>query len=143
VNFRQRFLRYGIGVFIGVILSALFFSGRSCNDWLPAKRIKARMQLDGVSPDAYLSCLMQCEGPTAASREVLMTWLLNSEIQWSLSEPRGSQPCYHLKMPLDCPFSSMKICFSNDEGELSQAVLSEDIALNSACSCALATDAGQ
>ena len=37
----------------------------------------------------------------------------------------------------------MKICFSNDEGELSEAVLSEDIALNSACSCALATDAGQ
>ena len=143
MNFRQRFLRYGIGVFIGVILSALFFSGRSCNDWLPAKRIKARMQLDGVSPDAYLNCLMECEGPTEASRERLMEWLLDSEIEWTLSEPRETPPCYHLKMSSDCPFASMKICFADDAGNLGQVELREDVAPGVSCSCAPLMDAGQ
>ena len=71
-NFRQRFLRYGIGVIIGVILSASF-SGRSCNDWLPGKRIKARMQL--IQPDAPLQCLLDCEGPTRADG-TRSQWLL-------------------------------------------------------------------
>lgn len=112
MNFRQRFLRYGIGVIIGVLLSALFFSGRSCNDWLPGKRIKARIQLEGVQPDTVLQCLLDCDGPTQADPNQLMQWLLAAEINWSQSAARQERPCYLFEMPTACPFEELTVCFS-------------------------------
>lgn len=134
MNFRQRFLRYGIGVFIGVILSAVFFSGRSCNDWLPEKRIKARIQLDGVVPDFRLQCLLDCEGPTRGSHSSWMAWLLAADINWSESTPRETPPCYRLDMAADCPFESMTVCFTEGSGTLGDAVVREATA-EGACDC--------
>lgn len=131
MNFRQRFLRYGIGVIIGVILSALFFSGRSCNDWLPGKRIKARMQLEGIQPDAPLACLLDCEGPTRADAHQLMQWLLEADINWSESAARGERPCYLFEMQDSCPFKTLSVCFSEHSASVGMAILREA----TACPC--------
>lgn len=125
VNIRQRFLRYGIGVIIGVILSALFFSGRSCNDWLPGKRIKARMQLEGIQPDAHLQCLMDCDGLTRADGPQLLRWLLAADINWSKSTARGERPCYLFEMQEDCPFTSLTVCFSERTASVGMVVVRE------------------
>ena len=134
VNFRQRFLRYGIGVIIGVILSALFFSGRSCNDWLPGKRIKARMQLEGIQPDAPLQCLLDCEGSTRADGNQVMEWLLAADINWSESAAREERPCYLFEMQEECPFETLTVCFSEHSASVGMAVVRE------ATDCPCATD---
>jgi len=131
VNFRQRFLRYGIGVIIGVLLSALFFSGRSCNDWLPGKRVKARMQLEEVQPDTFLQCLLDCEGPTKADSNQLMKWLLAAEINWSESAAREERPCYLFEMPAECPFAELTVCFSEHSASVGMPYLREAVS----CGC--------
>jgi hypothetical protein len=117
VNFRQRFLRYGIGVFIGLLLSVFFFQGRGCNDWLPEKRIKSRMQMDGVRPSEALVCWMQCdESPAQASMAELMQWLMESNINWSASTPRSIPPCYILDTDPSCPLRQLEVCFGSESG---------------------------
>lgn len=133
MNFRQRFLRYGIGVFIGVILSALFFSGRSCNDWLPGKRIKARLQMEGFQVDGPLQCLLDCEGVTQANSNQLMQWLLDAEINWSESSGREERPCYIFDMATDCPFAKVSACFSEHSASVGMAVLRQDSDVNCPC----------
>ncbi|MDA8606577.1 hypothetical protein N9L13_06050 [Flavobacteriales bacterium] len=117
MNFRQRFLRYGIGVFVGLLLSIFFFQGRGCNDWLPEKRIKSRMQLDGVLPSEALACWMECAGgPAQASNSTMMQWLLESEINWSESRPRQEPPCYILDTAPGCPLRQLEVCFGANSG---------------------------
>ncbi|HBP45863.1 MAG TPA: hypothetical protein DD635_08150 [Flavobacteriales bacterium] len=125
MNIRQRFLRYGIGVIIGVSLSALFFSGRSCNDWLPGKRIKARLQMEGIQPEMGLQCLLDCEGPTRADGDQVMQWLLAADIIWSESSAREERPCYQFKMQEECPFESLTVCFSEVSTSVGRAVVRE------------------
>ena len=122
MNFRQRFLRYGIGVIIGLFLSFFFFGERGCN-WMPSKRIKSRMQLDGVVPDAQLSCLIDCEGLAPNSMQDVEAWLLDCEVNFSASHPRQNIPCYHLEMPEESPFTSLQVCFLDSVGLLSNPVL--------------------
>lgn len=117
VNFRQRFLRYGIGVFIGLMLSVFFFQGRGCNDWLPEKRIKSRMQMDGVRPSEVLTCWMQCdESPAQASMSDVMQWLMESDINWSASTPRSVPSCYILDTAPSCPLRQLEVCFGSKSG---------------------------
>ncbi len=40
MNFQQRFARYMVGIFIGVLVSFMLFGQRSCTNWLPGKRIR-------------------------------------------------------------------------------------------------------
>ena len=134
MNFRQRFLRYGIGVIIGVILSALFFSGRGCNDWLPGKRIKARVQLEGIQMDAPLQCLLECKGTTYTDGNQVMQWLLAADINWSESAAREERPCYLFEMQADCPFETLTVCFSKHSASVGMAVVRE------ATDCPCATD---
>ena len=134
MDLRQRFLRYGIGVIIGVILSALFFSGRSCNDWLPGKRIKARIQLEGIQPDAPLQCLLECEGSTRADGNQMMQWLLAADINWSESTAREEHPCYLFEMKAGCPFETLTVCFLEHSASIGMAVMRE------ATDCPCATD---
>lgn len=120
MNFRQRFLRYGIGVFLGLLLSVFFFQGRGCNDWLPEKRIKSRMQMDGVRPSEALMCWMNCtEDHSEVSMSQVMQWLLDAEINWSASSPREVPPCYVLDTDSSCPLGKLEVCFSLKSGTVS------------------------
>jgi hypothetical protein len=117
VNFRQRFLRFGIGVTIGLMLSVFFFQGRGCDDWLPEKRIKSRMQMDGVRPSEAMACWMQCDGgPAQVTMSEVMQWLLEAEVNWTASSPREEPPCYILDTAPDCPLRQLEVCFSLDSG---------------------------
>lgn len=81
------------------------------------------MQLDGVVPDARLSCFIDCEGLSPNSMQDIEAWLLDCEVNFSASHPRQETPCYHLEMPKVAPFSSMEVCFLDSVGILSNAVL--------------------
>jgi hypothetical protein len=134
VNFRQRFFRYGIGVAIGLMLSIFFFQGRGCSDWLPEKRIKSRMQLDGVRPSDPLACWMQCDSDAVdVTISELMQWLLESEVIWSASSPREETPCYTLYMQDNCPVRQLEVCFGPEMGTINLTAAS-GIGLDG-CSC--------
>ena len=116
------------------MLSVFFFQGRGCNDWLPEKRIKSRMQMDGVRPSESLACWMQCaESPARASMSDLMEWLVGSKINWSASTPRSVPSCYILDTDPSCPFRQLEVCFGSKSG-IVDLTSASDLPLD-ACDC--------
>ena len=132
MNLKQRLLRYGIGIFIGVLLSLAFFSGRGCNDWLPEKRIKARMQLDGIRPDSTVACIIRCHQNTTQDAMSLESWLMEAEIDWSESGPRETPQRFVFLMPVAAPFVKLECHFKEGIGWITSPEFRDGIEM---CSC--------
>lgn len=91
MNFKQRLLRYGIGVFLGVLISLYFFGGRGCGDWMPTSRIKADIQRGGIVPDEKTRCELHCVGMSVEDLELLV---LNGTVNVGASSPRETPRSY-------------------------------------------------
>jgi hypothetical protein len=122
VNFKQRLLRYGSGVIIGVLFSIVIFSGRGCSDWLPEKRIKSRIQLNSIELDDVVSCAIKCWQEETGKTSPLENWLLDAEINWSMSGPRETPQRYVFNLPDESPLESVECRFTQKSGEITGAV---------------------
>ena len=60
MNFTQRFQRFLVGIFIGVILSFFLFGNRNCNIWLPSERVRFMINEKVLRVDANADCLRAC-----------------------------------------------------------------------------------
>tara|TARA_B110000503_G_scaffold115765_1_gene174324 strand:+ start:1058 stop:1480 length:423 start_codon:yes stop_codon:yes gene_type:complete len=140
VNFKQRLLRYGSGVIIGVLMSVVLFSGRGCSDWLPEKRIKSRIQLDGIELDAVVSCAIKCWEDEQGKASPLEAWLLDAEIDWALSGPREMPQRYVFNLPNEAPLQSVECQFSETRGMITAAVFRSNA---DRCQCANTAVAGE
>lgn len=60
MKFTQRLSRYLVGVFIGVLLSVMLFSNRSCSGWLPNQRVLDRLKDQPCHVSEHATCLMRC-----------------------------------------------------------------------------------
>lgn len=60
MNFTQRFQRFLVGIFIGVILSFFLFGNRNCNKWLPSERVRFMINEKVLRVDANADCLRAC-----------------------------------------------------------------------------------
>jgi len=94
MNFRQRLSRYGIGIFIGVLLSLFFFSGRGCGKWLPGNRVMQEINEKVVHKTPRFDCLMQCYEYSEADFEDA---LLSSEVVFPKSETRANPRKYYIE----------------------------------------------
>lgn len=95
MNFKQRLLRYGVGIFLGVLISLYFFGGRSCGEWMPTARIKADIQLGGIMPDAKTKCELECVGMSVTDLEALV---LAGKVDLGASSPRETPKAYRLAL---------------------------------------------
>ncbi|NNC82521.1 MAG: hypothetical protein HKN79_03010 [Flavobacteriales bacterium] len=95
MNFRQRLLRYLIGVGIGVILSAYFFSDKKhlWTSWLPGNRVKERIVQSywDVSPEA--DCHLQC---LPNGMEDLRKAISEADVDFKQSDTQGESKTYRL-----------------------------------------------
>lgn len=93
MNFKQRLSRYGIGIFIGVLLSLFFFSGRGCGKWLPGNRIMQEINAQVVHRSSNFDCQMSCYGFTDQD---FSNALLENEVEFPKSETRANPRKYYL-----------------------------------------------
>jgi len=140
VNFKQRLLRYGSGVIIGVLLSLAIFSGRGCSEWMPEKRIKSRIQLNSIELDAVVSCAIECWTTQQGKPSPLEAWLMDAEIDWSMSGPRETPQRYVFNLPNEAPLQSVECQFSETFGMITTAVFRSN---SDRCQCASKVVAGE
>ncbi len=126
MNFKQRLLRYGSGVIIGVLLSLAIFSGRGCSEWMPEKRIKSRIQLNSIELDAVVSCAIECWKTQQGKPSPLEAWLMDAEIDWSMSGPRETPQRYVFILPAEAPLKSVECQFSQNSGLITTAVFRDN-----------------
>ena len=86
MNFKQRFSRYFIGVLLGLILVFAFFGKRSCNDWMPNKRVLLRLSQTDLIITQKARCKMDCYGLVD---EDLFHLLKTGNVNFRESNPRG------------------------------------------------------
>lgn len=140
MNFRQRLLRYGFGVSIGVLLSVVIFSGRGCSDWLPEKRIKTRIQLNNLQTDDEVMCVIRCWQDETNKSSPLENWLLAGEIDWSKSGPRETPQRYVFNLPAESPIKSLECRFTEKGGTITQAIFRDK---GDRCNCAASSHSSE
>ena len=91
--------------------------------------------MEGVQFSESVACWSDCAEMPAYSQSVWMQWFLDSELNWSKSEPRQAIPCYWMELPEDAPFASAVVCFGADGGVVDQAVLREEWKTKVTCPC--------
>ncbi len=64
MNFRQRLVRYLIGIGIGFLLVKMFFGQRGCMKWLPGNQVKKQIVENnhGMEILQDVNCMMKCQG---------------------------------------------------------------------------------
>jgi hypothetical protein len=60
MKFRQRLVRYLIGVSIGLVLVAVLFGDRAWNSWTPNSKVLEFMRDNYQEPDSTVTCHMKC-----------------------------------------------------------------------------------
>lgn len=95
MNFRQRFLRFLIGVFIGFGLVYMFFNDKLnvLSDWTPKNRVKARITESYYVPNPKSDCLIDC---VSSSWDSLMNDVKGFDVDFSRSKTKGETKEYHL-----------------------------------------------
>lgn len=58
----QRFSKYLVGIVIGLMLSFLLFSNRSCTKWLPGNQVRKTLTSNRILGNDLTNCLMHCYG---------------------------------------------------------------------------------
>jgi len=66
MTFRQRLIRYLIGIGVGFILVKVFFGQRGCMHWLPGKQVKKWIKENNRNVEVMptTACFMECQGIT-------------------------------------------------------------------------------
>lgn len=94
MNFRQRLLRYMIGVFIGVLMVYFMFPDRDWLSWSPGNQIMGRLRSGKVEISEKGFCRMQCaQLDTAAFRQAR----IHGNIDFSHSDAQSNPKRYHLQ----------------------------------------------
>jgi len=62
MNFRQRFLRYGLGVAIGCVIVYMMFPNHDWLGWLPGKQIMRQIQECKMHVTPHAQCRLECQG---------------------------------------------------------------------------------
>lgn len=93
MNFQQRFVRYLVGIFIGVLVSFMLFGQRSCTNWLPGKRIRDFLTEQPIRYTESSRCFMRCYG---LETDAVQRIISEGDIDYSQSEPRAALQRYYL-----------------------------------------------
>ena len=93
MNLSQRFLRYMIGVMIGLGLVFVFFGQRSCTDWMPNKRVLLRLSETEMIITKKARCEMDCQG---LDTEDLLHLLKTGNIDFSDSDTHSTPLIYRV-----------------------------------------------
>ena len=76
MNFRQRLVRFLIGIGIGFLLVKMFFGQRGCMQWLPGSQVKKQITEDipehGLEIFPDIKCLMDCQGLGSKDIELVL-----------------------------------------------------------------------
>lgn len=74
MNFRQRLLRFIIGIAIGFILVQVFFGERGCGHWLPGNQVKKWIKENNANIEVMpeTTCMMKCQGLTPSDIEYVL-----------------------------------------------------------------------
>lgn len=94
MNLTQRFSRYFIGIVIGLILVFVFFGKRSCNDWMPNKRVLLRLSETDMIISKNARCKMDCYG---FQDEDLLHLLRTGDVNFRKSDPRSYPLLYYVE----------------------------------------------
>lgn len=94
MTFTQRFTRYLIGIFIGVLLSFVFFGQRSCTSWMPSNRVRAIINEKPLRFTDEARCLFKCYGLPAGWAETVTS---EGSVAYGKSEPRETPQRYFLE----------------------------------------------
>lgn len=94
MTFTQRFTRYLIGIFIGVLLSFVLFGQRSCTNWMPSNRVRAMITEKPLRYSDQARCLIECYGLPAGWATSLTQ---EGNVAYSKSFPRETPQRYYLE----------------------------------------------
>lgn len=89
---------------------------------MPEKRIKSRIQLNSIELDAVVSCAIECWKNQQGKPSPLEAWLMDAEIDWSMSGPRETPQRYVFILPAEAPFQSVECQFSQNSGMITTAI---------------------
>ncbi len=96
MNFTQRFKRYLVGIFIGVILSFFLFGNRNCNKWLPSERVRFMIAEKVLRVEPSAECLRRCY---KLNDDWIKTTVEAGIVDYSRSEQRQVPQRYFLEDP--------------------------------------------
>lgn len=94
MTFTQRFSRYLIGIFIGVLLSFVLFGQRSCTSWMPSNRVRAIITEKPLRLTDEARCLFECYGLPAGWAHSLTE---EGNVAYGKSFPRETPQRYFLE----------------------------------------------
>jgi hypothetical protein len=97
MNFKQRLVRYLMGIMIGIILSGFFFKDRLSlfTSWLPGNRIIDRLQQSSWLISGHDACVLSCH---KLDVEKLKTALREAKVDFSNSQTHGPIKEYELSL---------------------------------------------
>lgn len=93
MNFQQRFARYMVGIFIGVLVSFMLFGQRSCTNWMPNNRIRDFLSEQPIRYTEQSRCYMRCY---SLETDAVQRIIADGDIDFSKSEPRAALQRYYL-----------------------------------------------
>lgn len=136
VNFKQRLIRFAIGIAIGTLLSIWMLGSRGCTEWFPAQRIRTSIRMAGIRTTPELRCALECLANDAGALEV---WLMDGRLNWDASGPRETPQRYQFDVSVaDFPdlsgldISTLALTFSLSD---TAAVASLPPEVLAACGC--------
>ena len=103
MTIKRRLLIFGTGLLIGTVLSYLLLGWRGCSDWLPERRLRADIEMEGLDRDARTTCLLVCLDDADP-----IAWLYAAEVDWQASGPRETPKRYVFRLT-EGPVSSFTV----------------------------------
>ncbi len=94
MNFKQRLLRYGLGVGIGCLLVFVLFPNYDWLGWTPGKQLMKRIRESTWVNTESGKCTMSCLNKTTADFDQAR---FNGEINFSMSDTHSKPPVYELE----------------------------------------------
>jgi len=134
MNFRQRLLRYLIGMALGLGLVFVFFGPRGCGKWLPGRQVKKWIKENNqnieISPKA--TCLMKCQGLNVD--DVIYTLGEEGKVLFNESQTKGYPKTYIIRAekPEDMTY---KVGFTLREDSSSVVAFTEKVGQLEKCNC--------
>ncbi len=134
MNFRQRLLRFMIGVAIGLALVFIFFGPRGCGQWLPGNQVKKWIRENNanieISPNT--TCRMQCMDLSVDDVLYTISEEGKSDVLFSESQTKGYPKTYLIESSRE---DSIKFRFGFTLREDSSSVVSSVERLDRTFNC--------
>lgn len=93
MKFQQRLNRYLLGVVIGLVLVFVMFNGRDWLGWLPANRVKARIENSELTWDENMRCRLMCHGFT---KPTILDLVKRGDVDFGASETKSKPREYQV-----------------------------------------------